>query len=289
MNDIDEILHGSIDMHVHFGPDGLLARRMNALETAQTAARYGIRAIVLKSHGYPTTPIARLVSELVPEVQVFGSLCLDQETGGFNIIAAEESAKLGAKIIYMPTFFALNSLKKVSVTLGLKLKGEPLTVLDSSGKLLPQVKEILQIIKDNDLVLATGHISPREIFALVQEAKTIGVSRISITHPLETNIMEEVLTVAQQKELADAGAFIEHCFLALMPTGGKQNPAKMIEAMNTVGPARCIMSTDFGQIANPPSAEGMRMFIATMLKGGLSRHEVELMAKVNPARLLGLT
>jgi len=49
-----------------------------------------------------------------------------------------------------------------------------------------------------------------------------------------------------------------------------------------------MMSTDFGQIYHPPAPEGMRMFIGTMLRYGLTQAEVELMVKANPARLLGL-
>ena len=48
------------------------------------------------------------------------------------------------------------------------------------------------------------------------------------------------------------------------------------------------MSTDLGQAHNPAPAEGMRMMIATMLKCGITEKEIELMVKVNPARLLGL-
>ena len=37
-----------------------------------------------------------------------------------------------------------------------------------------------------------------------------------------------------------------------------------------------------------PPAEGMRLFIATMLRSGLKEQEIETMVKTNPAWLLGL-
>jgi hypothetical protein len=43
------------------------------------------------------------------------------------------------------------------------------------------------------------------------------------------------------------------------------------------------MSTDLGQFKNLLPAEGMRLFIATMLRSGLKEQEIETMVKTNPA------
>jgi hypothetical protein len=51
---------------------------------------------------------------------------------------------------------------------------------------------------------------------------------------------------------------------------------------------RCIMSTDFAQIFNPPPVEGMRMYIATMLRCGILEDEIITRVRKNPARALGL-
>ncbi len=64
---------------------------------------------------------------------------------------------------------------------------------------------------------------------------------------------------------------------------------KIVEAVRAVGAERCILSTDLGQDWNPPPAEGMRMMVGTLLRCKLSIEEIELMVKVDPARLLGLT
>ena len=37
MSNIDQLLHGSIDMHVHAGPDSLIERRLDALQVAEQA------------------------------------------------------------------------------------------------------------------------------------------------------------------------------------------------------------------------------------------------------------
>jgi len=39
MNTIDSLLKGSIDMHAHYGPDPVVARKVDALMGAQFSAR----------------------------------------------------------------------------------------------------------------------------------------------------------------------------------------------------------------------------------------------------------
>jgi predicted TIM-barrel fold metal-dependent hydrolase len=62
----------------------------------------------------------------------------------------------------------------------------------------------------------------------------------------------------------------------------------MVEHIKAVGAERCILSTDFGQAINPAPTEGFRTMLAHMLKFGLSEKELEILVKVNPAKLLDL-
>jgi predicted TIM-barrel fold metal-dependent hydrolase len=73
-----------------------------------------------------------------------------------------------------------------------------------------------------------------------------------------------------------------------MPRTQVITPEALAGSIREIGAQRCIMSTDFGQVWNPPPAYGMKMFIAMMLGMGLSDEEVELMVKTNPAKLCGL-
>jgi hypothetical protein len=289
MSNVDKLMSGSIDTHVHFIPDSLVGRRQDALRLAQSARESGMRAIVLKSREYITVAVALLAGKLVPEVSVFGSITLDNEVGGLNPTAVLAAARMGAKVVWMPTFTSVNSKAKMEGVFGIKLAGMGQSLLNSGGKLLSEVREILQIIKEYDMVLASGHISPKEIFALVGEAKTIGLSKIVITHPLQDQLMDEALTAEEIKQLAQDGAFIEHVFWGFMPIVSRADPKQVVESVKDCGAEHCIMSSDFGQDYNPPAPEGMRMFIATMLKNGLKENEIETMVKTNPAKLLGLT
>ena len=83
------------------------------------------------------------------------------------------------------------------------------------------------------------------------------------------------------------GALIEHSFVACMPILGGLNPKIMVDHIKATGEEHCILSTDFGQLANPSPPEGFRMMIGTMLEFGLSEKEMETLIKTNPARILG--
>ena len=58
-----ELVAGAIDMHCHHGPDPHRARSVDAAEAVAEAEALGMAAIVLKSHAYPTGPIAILMQK----------------------------------------------------------------------------------------------------------------------------------------------------------------------------------------------------------------------------------
>ena len=278
MSIVESILTGSIDMHMHTAPDPRVERRLDALQAALQAQEAGMRAIVLKSHEYPTAPLAYIVNQIVPDVTVLGSISLDLEVGGLNPHALETSAKLGAKVVWMPTLTSANDMEKKG--------GAGIAILDKEGRLLPVIGEILSIVKDYRMVLATGHVSVSESFALVDFVRKEGLEKIVVTHPL-LEWLGAHLSLEEQCRMAEKGAYIEHCFADCMPLSGL-DPMKIVEVVRAVGAERCVISTDLGQAHNPAPAEGMRMVIATMLKCGLSEKQVELMVKTNPAKLLDL-
>ena len=288
MTEIDDLHQGSIDMHVHHGPDSLLPRRVDALEAAEQAEQAGMRAIVLKNHHYPTTPLTIIISQLVPEVEVFGSICLDYEVGGLNFRALEASAELGAKIAWMPTTSSANSRARMAKAMGKTWEEEGFSILDTGGKLVPEIDGLLSLIKEHDMVLANGHISRSETFALVEAAGKKGISKLVITHPLETTLVDHPLSLEDLQQLAQMGAFIEYTFVGLLPNTHRNDPAQVAKAIELIGAEHSIIGTDLGQYPNPPPAEGMRMFISTLLKQGVTAREIEFMAKINPAKLLGL-
>ena len=282
---LDHLVRDAIDMHMHPGPAAGPCR-LDAIQAAQQALQAGMRAIVLKSHSY-TAAVAIIVNQLVPGIKVIGSICLNYGVGGLNYHAVENAAGLGAKVVWMPTFSAANSINKMRA-LGLPLEGEGISLLDEAGKLVPEMERILSIIKKNDMVLATGHISPRETFVLIEEAHRVGIRKMVITHPTDKEFAENHFTIDDLRELAAMGAFIEFTLVGMLPNEFCHDPALIVQTIRTIGPEHCIVSTDLGQPQNPLPVEGMRLFIATLLHHGITQKEVELMIKSNPASLLDL-
>jgi hypothetical protein len=63
----------------------------------------------------------------------------------------------------------------------------------------------------------------------------------------------------------------------------------MVDIIKAVGAEQCILSTDLGQTWNPLPVEGLRMFVVTLLKYGITEDEINLMTKIDPGKLLGLS
>jgi len=245
-----------------------------------------MRAIVLKSRTY-TAAVSIIVNQLVLGIEVIGSICLDYEIGGLNFHALENAARLGAKVVWMPTFSAVNSINRMRA-LGLSLEGEGISILDRAGKLVPEMQKILELIKNYDMVLATGHISPQEIIILFEEAQKTGIRKFWVTHPTDKGFAEEILSIDELQQLARNRAFIELTLVGMLPNEFGHDPTQITQVIKSIGPQHCIISTDLGQPQNPLLVEGIRLFINMLLHHGLTQEEIELMAKVNPAKLLDL-
>lgn len=278
MSEIIALIEGAIDIHVHFGPDPRTERRAGPIEIAQRAKELGMRGLVFKSHEYPTTPVAAVVREVVPGIELWGGVSLDDEVGGINPHAVWATAKMGGRVVWMPTFNAAAYRR---------WRGQPggASVLDSEGQLTPETREVLGLIKEHDLVLATGHVDLAEVRALWGAAKALDIRRFVWTHAT-TCAAWYGFGVAEMKALADEGAFLEHCVIQMMPGAHSTPPPEMARILGEIGPARCILSTDFGQWNNPIPPEGLRMGIGMLLSAGMAASDVATMVKANPARLI---
>lgn len=285
-------LRGAIDIHVHSSPS-IFPRSVDDLELAQLAKQAGMRAIVLKAHEESTVSRAKLVSKVVQGIEVFGSLVLNEYVGGLNPYAVDLAVQQGAKLIWMPTGSAKNHLEyyggksdykeqKSSVRL-LPQKG--ITILDDDGRLLPVVYDIIDLLKGSGAALATGHLSPQETRILVETALARGVEKVLVAHPdLNINKMDLEL----QCELVNMGAYVEKSMLTLMPFWKSIEPDELVQGIRRIGVDRCILQTDFGQANHPVPTEGYNQFIHVLLDHGMKEKEIEQMACINPAELIGL-
>lgn len=276
MNALPDCLEGAIDLHVHSSPD-VDIRRFNDLELATEAKRAGMGAILIKSHQNSTVERAWLVSKVISGIQVFGGLVLNRTVGGLNVAAVRLALAMGAKEIWMPTRSALNHRLYHGESGGI-------SVLDSSGGLVPEAQAILEAMANSDCILSTGHLSPREALVLIHQARHCGVRKILITHP---EWAPTFYPFELQKELAQLGnVWFERCFVSTTYLCGSV-PFRVIEqAIIEAGVKTTVLSTDLGQPQTPPPAEGLRLYAEQLRSSGFAPEDIHQMMCTNPARLL---
>ncbi|HEY4029890.1 MAG TPA: DUF6282 family protein [Caulobacteraceae bacterium] len=274
------LIKGAIDFQVHSYPDDR-PRSIDALGVAQLAAKRGMAAIVLKNHYEPTAGIAYVVQSAVPGVKVFGGIVLNRPQGGINPAAVEHMANLKGgqgKVVWMPTLDAENDVR-------FHKENRPTVPVVRGGELLPEVKQVIGIIAKNDLVLETGHLAPEEGLMVLREGKRQGVKHMMVTHPM---FMPVFMNVAQMKEAAALGAYLELTGGAPNGRGGAERMKAFADTIRAVGVEHCVLATDLGQPNNPLPPDGMAEFLVALKAQGFTTRELDIMAKDNPARLLGL-
>ena len=175
------------------------------------------------------------------------------------------------RVVWMPTFDAENQVHDSK-------ENRPFVQIAKSGDLLPEVKQVIGIVAKHNLLLETGHSSAEEGLMLIREAKRQGVQHVVVTHATRPPVR---MSVAQMQEAAKLGAYIEFVY-------DRQGMAENAKAIRAIGPAFCILSSDLGQPNNPLHPDGLEAFFAGLEKEGISRADIELMSRKNPATVLGL-
>jgi Family of unknown function (DUF6282) len=297
-----ELLRGAYDTHMHISPD-VVERKIDDISLARNFAELGMDGFVLKSHYGSTAERAAVVRAAVPGIQALGAISLNRAVGGINPLAVEIAAREGARTVWLPTVDSVNeshereawagreqqSKVPVWVKLQLELREQgielpPVPVVDESdGTVLPELREVLGRIARHDMLLATGHLSRDEIFAVVDAALEEGVRDIVVTHP---EFPSQDLSVEDQKSLADQGALLERCFTT--PHTGKVTWERWIENIRATGPEHSVLSTDLGQVFNPPVEDGMALMVDRLLDAGFKEEEVYVMAVVNTRIVAGV-
>jgi len=290
-----EAIEGGYDVQVHVAPD-VIARRIDDLDLAKEFLAHRLKGFVLKSHYVPTYERAKVVTKACPGITAYGAITLNHSVGGLNPVALEIAGRSGNKIVWMPTVDAANETagrtdgptdklpfwakiqRELSAT---GISPPPLTVIDSDGRVNAAARRCLELIGKHDMVLATGHLSKKEIRALVKTGKEMGLKRILVTH---AEFPSQNMTADEQLEVANMGAMIEHCFTTMYTNKAPWDA--YYNSVRKVGPERVVLSTDLGQTINPPVAEGFAMFAQKMLDAGFSKADVRRMCVTNPTALI---
>ncbi len=217
-----------------------------------------------------------------------------------NPEAVKMALRMGAKGVWMPSHWARHDVeyqrKYQSLmggeTLGNEAYERTETVLSSDGKIKPEVREILGLVAEHDVMLSTGHLSLQEAHLLLDEAQTLGIRKL-VVHTVNWHVMRYPLK--DQAEMVEKGAMLEYAFTSLPnPIWEPPDLSRRISlddvctSIRNVGVEHCVLTTDSGQITSPPPIECMREWVEMLTVRGFTKREIDTMIKINPARLLGL-
>ena len=285
---VAELMEDSIDTHVHGGSDPFERRQLED-EIAIDCTKAKMKAIVIKTWYTPSASRNALVQKIVDRwaeehgmrpVQVFGGITLNNSIGGLNPDAVIKCLGYPRfKYVWMPMTDSYYHQLTV-----FNRKNTGIKYVTEDGKVLPQVKEILRIIADNDLVLASGHYAYRETAILMEEAIKQGVKRMEVLHP---TLIHSKHTLAEMKELASEGVMISLMGIASVHirfAEGIRRLFRIIKELNEF----MIWGSDSGQIQNPTEVEGQNWMIRVLLAYGFTEEEITRIFKTNPAKHLGI-
>ena len=293
-----ELVRGGFDTHVHIAPD-VVERRIDDVALARRFAELGLAGFVLKSHYLSTAERAAVVRGVVPGVAALGAIVLNRAVGGMNPLAVEIAAREGARVVWMPTIDSRNERAHLAAQgpdanlpvwarLDAELREQgiesrPVPVLDDDGGVLAETREVLHLVAAHGLVLATGHLGRDEVFRVVDAALEEGVRDVVVTHP---DYPAQGFSVEEQLALADRGALIERCFTT--PHTGKCSWERWLEGTRAVGAERTILSSDLGQVRNPPVEDGLALMADRLLEADFDEEAVRTMAVDNTRRVAGV-
>jgi hypothetical protein len=282
-------LEAALDLHVHSWPC-LFPRLQDDLDLAASYQAARFAGFALKSHHESTASRAYLLGQLFPELTVVGGITLNRPVGGLNPSAVAACLATGGRIVWMPTIDAQAHREAAGSqdphAGHLEAPSQPgLSILDPDGRLLASVLEILDLIREADAVLATGHLSAGEVAALVPAAREWGVERVIVTHPL---FRPPGLGLDALAELVQSGVYAEFTYTTSSPMWNHATLAETRLAIGRLGAERCILTSDAGQRHNPAGPEGLRVFAQSLYELGLTEAELDLMLRRNPRQLLRL-
>jgi hypothetical protein len=294
MINFQDLLTGFVDTHIHAGP-GLMPREFDSWELAAHAAKNNFTAVVIKDHHLPSMGLARIIQDHFPDgtIRVFGSIALNSTVGGINPQALETAIRFGAKIVWLPTISARHH-HKTHAAAGFpkpihppRIEDTPIDCLDSNRRLIPALETALSVMAEApDVVLATGHISPMEVDAVVRRAEELGIRRIIITHPLFMVDAE----MDEMKKWVKQGAYLEFTAINSFPESRIYTlpPAKIAAVIKTVGADRVILSSDAGLKGNGRPFENVMKVLELLHDEGIADNDLRKLVVDNPAQVMGL-
>ena len=262
----DPVLRGVIDLHAHSGPD-VRERAITDFDAARIAKRAGMRAIVLKHHYSESAHRAQMVMHEVPGIDVYGGVILNLAVGGINPHAIRTMLGMEGdrgRVVWLPTWDAEADASR-------QRESRMAVPILKNGELVPELAEVFRLIAENNLVLATGHISPDEILMVLPAARQAGVRRMLVTHARSS--------IEEMRQMVEEGAVLECIYSDITLCASR---------IKAVGAEHFVLATDLGQPGRPNHPDGFKTLIMRMRDEGITQEQIDMMVRTTPARLLGL-
>jgi Family of unknown function (DUF6282) len=304
MGRTDSALIGAIDVHLHVDPDapgtGGVIRAIDVFDAARIAIARGMRGFVFKTHQDAGSAASAYMvrKHLSPTFDIYGRMASNYATGGINVAALEHYTQIKGgwgRIFEMPTRDSITattrpgSMEPQALSqsrpwmLMMPPETPPYIAVSKNGQLLPEVKHLIGVMakirtvdSNGRMVLATGHATPEEHLLLAREGRAQGLN-VLLTHPGD---------IPQLQETAKLGAFAELTASAIYKTAAGRKMAAGV--IRKIGAEHLIVSTDCGQTSNVYPTDCLVLAARALRAEGVTQRELDLMYKVNPAKLLGL-
>jgi hypothetical protein len=277
----DPALVGAIDLHAHEDPDSY-PRQWDAFELVKLEKDRGLRGLVLKNHWTETAGLAYLARKYAAQgIEVFGAVAMDSPVGGLNPQAVRYLADVNGhygRIVWMPTHDSEHEVKY-------NKENRPFITVSRSGALVPAVNEVISVIAQHDLALATGHVSAEEALMILKAAKAAGVKRLIVTHPM-LGAQFTLMSLDQLREAADLGAFLEITGMSAARDG--EQKTRILAALKAIGPKHFFVSSDAGLLGEPNHTDSLALAAKSLRAAGYSEADLNVMFKDNPAFLVNL-
>ena len=277
----DPAIAGAIDLHAHHDPDSY-PRDLDAFDVAKLAKDRGLRGLVLKNHWTETAGLAYLARKYAtPGYEVFGAVTLDTAVGGVNPQAVRYMIDVvghRGRIVWMPTHDSEHEVRY-------NKESRPFVRVSREGKLLPEVNEVISLIAQHDLTLATGHVTPDETLQILRAATAAGVKRLIVTHPL-LDPQFTYMSIEELRVAADLGAFIEITGGAVANDGEPKRRA--LAALRAIGASHFIVGSDAGLAGRANHTDTLVLAARSLRAAGFSEADLTAMFKDNPAFLVNL-
>lgn len=288
---VEKLLHGCVDLHCHSGPNPF-PRRFDHAEAAVDGERLGMRGVLVKSHHHNTVMDLLSMQDRLAKssTQVFGGITLNSMVGGINPGAVAMSLRMGGRAVWFPTFSADQHIACHPEGVGfpsatVEVPSQRVEVHREDGDLVPEVYEVLDLVKETGAMVTGGHMSPDSITQLFTAARDKGITRMVLNHP------DYVVDADPDKchELVRLGAYVEHEAGFYDPEGTKKwDPKLLLDWIEDIGPERTVIASDLGQEGRPMPVDAFIRVATALLDLGLDEKSLRLVFCDNPAFLIGL-